>query len=603
MKKLTLLSLLFLTLFACRKDVDETLSTETSTNTPTTTIVDYEPEVIPVTATLFGTITDENGVPMTNTTVRLNGEIETTDDSGRFLFKNLTMNAAGTFVEATKNGYFPGSHRFFPKEGSVNYATISLLTKTNTGNFASGDGGVITSSEGIQLDFPANSIINSDNEAYNGDVEVFARWIDPTADNLQAIMPGNLQGVNTSLEEVALASFGMIAVELESPTGESLNLGNDLKATLSIPVPAELLANAPAEIPLWYFEETLGLWVEEGSATLEGDRYVGEVAHFSFWNYDAPAPYITLSGTVVSDDGNPVPNAVVTLTIVSNGMSACGWTNDDGVFSGKVPDNEEFVMEIQFMYGACDVYTANIGPFTVDTDLGVITVTSPSLLDITGTIVDCNDDPVTNGWVEITISGATYTYYVDNGEDFSLAVFNCDNATDLTAFAVNLDDLEEGDVLTYTVVDPLDLGNVSACGNVLSEYLIMDIDGTVTTFAIPTIELLNDSTFLSAYGAGGGNDYNVFIEMQEFTSTGTYPGDQIKYLSMWLPGNGGDVSMQCNNNPSNPACGVTELVITQYGSNPGETIIGTFSGTGEFVDNMQTTVVLPYSGSFKVIRN
>jgi hypothetical protein len=593
MKKLTLLSLIFLTLFACRKDIDETLSTEESVNDPITTIIDFEPEVIPVIATLFGTVTDEAGVAMAGVAVNLDNNSATTDDGGRFVFRDITMNAAGTFVEANRNGYFPGSHRFFPKEGSVNYATISLLTKSNTGNFVSTDGGVINSSEGIQLDFPANSVVNANGDAYEGTVEVSARWIDPSADNLQAIMPGNLQGISSSLEEVALASFGMIAVELETPTGESLNLGNGLKATLSIPIPSGFLSNAPAEIPLWYFDNNYGLWVQEGMATLQGNMYVGEVAHFSFWNYDAPAPYITLSGTLVSENGSPIPNAVVTLTIVSSGASASGWTNNDGVFSGKVPDNEEFVMTVNLMYGSCDVYTANIGPFTVDTDLGVITVSAPELLDISGTIVDCNNDPLTNGWIELTLSGTTYTYYVDDG-NISMAIFNCDNATSLTVVAVNIDDLETSSELSFTVVDPLDLGEIQACGNTLAEWLEVTVDGVTTTFLDVSILLEGiDSSYIN--GSLPGTNYSINLQMNDFSAAGTYPGTIVQYSFMVVPISTGDAFME--------TAVYNELVITQYAENVGDTMIGTFSGTGEFFDNMQQQVSLPFEANFQIIRD
>ncbi|MFT5384586.1 MAG: hypothetical protein ACI8VT_003662 [Saprospiraceae bacterium] len=593
MKKLTLLSLIFLTFFACRKDIDETLSTTDTTSNPITEIINYIPEVIPVTATLFGTVTDEAGIPIAGAFVKLDGINETADANGRFVFKNLIMNAAGTFVEASRSGYFSGSHRFFPEEGSVNYATISLLAKSNTGNFVSSDGGVITSSEGIQVDFPANSVVNANGDAYDGTVEVSARWIDPTADNLQALMPGNLQGISSSLEEVALASFGMIAIELESPGGASLNLGNDLKATLSIPIPAGLLANAPAEIPLWYFDNDYGLWVQEGMATLQGNMYVGEVAHFSFWNYDAPAPYIELSGTIVSDSGSPIPNAIVRLTIVSSGSSACGWTDNDGVFSGKVPDNEEFVMTVSLIYGSCDVYMANIGPFTVDTDLGIITVGSSELLDITGTIVDCNNDPVTNGWLELTLSGTTYTYYVDDG-NISMTVFNCDNATSLTVVAVNIDDLEASSELSFTVVDPLDLGEIQACGNTLPEWLEITVDGVTTTFLDVSILLGGiDSSYIS--GSLPGTNYNINLQMNDFSAEGTYPGTIVQYSYMRVPISTGDADME--------SAVYNDLVITQFAQNVGDTMIGSFSGTGLFFDNMQQQVNLPFTADFQIIRD
>ncbi len=608
MKKLTLLSLLFLTLFACRKDIDETNVVSEVQDPPVTTTIDYEPDVIDVTATLFGTVNDENGVAVSDASVQLGTYTTTTDDNGRFIFTDITMNQAGTYVEVKQNGYFPGSHRFFPENGSVNYTSIVLLTKTNKGNFNSTEGGLITDAEGISIEFPANSIITAGGSSYEGTVEVYARWIDPTADNLVEIMPGNLQGVmNTNnsdeLEEVSLASYGMMAVELESPGGQSLNLGNGQNATLTFPVPAELLADAPAEIPLWSFNETYGIWVEEGSASLQGDKYVGEVSHFSFWNCDYPYPLINLSGTIVSPDGNPVSNAWVRLTM-NNGATGWAFTDGNGMFSGKVPKDEEFTMEVgQYFY--CDEvwYTDDIGPFSSDTDLGNITIDpGDNLVDITGTVVDCNGNPVTNGLVEITFENAYPRTYVVNDGTIEAAILNCSDTTTIaTVVATNLDDFEQSDVLSFTVVDPLDLGTIDACGNVLDEYLIFTVDGIATTFL--DVSFVNggpDSSFINAFGAGG--DYNIFIGLDGVDAVGTYTGDVVTWASMFVPGNNTDYFLQCTGGGGQGDCGFDEIIITQYG-NVGETILGTFSGEAEFNDNGGNIVVLPFTGEFKVIRD
>lgn len=603
MKKLTLLSLLFLTLFACRKDIDETNTVSVTEEPPVTVIVDYDPEIIDVTATLFGTVSDESGNPVADAAVTLGSNETTTDESGRFLFKDITMNQAGTYVEVKQNNYFPGSYRFFPEESSVNYTSIVLMDKTNKGSFNATEGGIISDAEGIGLDFPANAIVTADGAAYNGTVEVYARWIDPTADNLMEIMPGDLQGLNTGLEEVALGSYGMMAVELETPAGQALNLGNGQKATLTFPVPAELLADAPSEIPLWSFNETYGIWVEEGSATLNGNEYIGEVAHFSFWNCDYPYPLIQLSGTIITQNGTPLANAWVKLTM-NNGNSRFAYTNNNGTFSGKVPQDEAFVMEVgQYYYCPEVFYTANIGPFTADTDLGDIVVDAEDhMLEVTGTVLDCNGDPLTNGVIEVTLEfGYPHTAYITDGT-VNMAILNCnDTSTVATVIATNFDDFEQSDVLTYSVVDPLDLGTVNACGNQLAEYLLFTIDGMTTTFVDVTfVSGGPDSTFLWA-GSAGQNDYNLNMGFDEITGAGTYTGDIVQYVSGFVPGNSSDYWWQCSNNPTSNNCGIDAFEITAYGA-IGEPIEGTFSGTTEFNDNSGQVVTLPYNAEFKINR-
>ena len=43
---------------------------------------------------------------------------------------------------------------------------------------------------------------------------------------------------------------------------------------------------APETINLWYFDEENGYWKEEGQAIKDGNKYVAEVTHFTWWNCD-----------------------------------------------------------------------------------------------------------------------------------------------------------------------------------------------------------------------------------------------------------------------------------------------------------------------------
>ncbi len=597
MKKITFFSLIFLVFFSCRKDVDEQTTSTNLFNPPIIDLSDFQEEVIPVTASLAGVVYDEAGQPVVGAVVTIKNLNRTTDERGSFVFRQVAMNAAGTFVLVKKAGYFNGSNRFFPKEGSQNYANIKLLSKTSIGSFSSDSGGNVSSAEGIKLSFPANSIITSGGQLYEGNVNVAARWIDPTANDLAEIMPGNLQGVNRFNEEVAMATFGMMAVELTDDSGQELNIGNSQKAELTFPVPSELQGSAPDEIPLWYFNEEYGLWQEEGTAALIGNNYVGQVSHFSFWNCDAPFPLVYISGTVVNENQVPVANAWVCVNFASgNGYGACGMTDNNGYFGGKMPANEELTMTIS-QYGNCfQNLVSNIGPFDVDTDLGIIEVTSPDLVEIMGTVLDCNGDPLTNGWVTLTLGNQFSYYYLEDDNVISTSMFNCDNATELEVVGVNLDDLEESDVLTYTVTPMIDLGAIDACGNVLDEYLTFTVNGESRTFIVVSAGDSLGSTFIYAYEPGTNEQYSF---TGTFNAPGTYDGTVVEFMysNVEFPSQG-FLQQEC----ANIDCGLTELIITEYGL-VGEKIIGTFSGQGDFWDNMQQQSNLPYSGEFEITRD
>ena len=76
------------------------------------------------------------------------------------------------------------------------------------------------------------------------------------------------------------------------------------------------------------------------------------------------------------------------------------------------------------------IYSQNIGPYSSNTNLGTITVTIPAInyLQITGSAVNCSNQPVTNGNALIYFDGHLYNKPISNG-NFSLTVTRCSNST------------------------------------------------------------------------------------------------------------------------------------------------------------------------------
>jgi photosystem II stability/assembly factor-like uncharacterized protein len=156
--------------------------------------------------------------------------------------------------------------------------------------------------------------------------------------NYAEVFPGNFEGESASGGTVPIESFGFITVEL-SNGDQSLNLASGAEATISIPISDQLKANAPAQIPLWYFDEALGRWIEEGSANNENGIYVGTVTHFSAWNVDMEMNVANLSGRVVDQHGNIIPGAKVYSKGVNYGGSSNATTNSNGMYSVPVKSN------------------------------------------------------------------------------------------------------------------------------------------------------------------------------------------------------------------------------------------------------------------------
>ena len=622
MKNFSLLTLVLLTLFSCSNNIEEEFPTVIEVEDPIVPIIDFDIEVKEVVATLFGEVFDEMGSPISDAEVTLNGNNTNTDESGRFIFKDLTMNQLGTYVEVNKNGYFRGSNRFFAESGSVNYVKITLMDRANIGNFSARNGAVISSPEGIIIDFPANSIIDGNGNLYQGNVEVAARWIDPTANNLQEIMPGSLHGImpggvsgnGNEPQEVALASFSMMVVELEGNNGEPLNLGNGEKATLSFPIPDDLLNNAPTEIPLWFFDETIGIWVIEGSATLEGDKYVGDVSHFSFWNCDVPFDLTIVCGTIVNSGGTPIANATIEIKILSSGASRSGRTNSNGEFLGKVVANE--LLELNIYINECgdQVLTENIGPILINSDpnicedLGIFTYNNPlKEIEISANIVDCTYKPITNGWLEINLDGKKNSFYIDDGSSFSTTLLNCNDQTELSVLAGNFDDQMLSNEINYDITNSLDLGMIRSCDQVLEEWLTTTIDGTVIVF--PEVAFSFDPNDESIFIRGQIPGTSAVVRFQipnAIEGQNSYSNDNTIFGTMRsLTASGSEILHICH--PDLPVniggpCNFSQFEILTFG-NVGELVTGEISGSVLFFEEGEVGVDKDVEISFSIFRD
>jgi len=108
---------------------------------------------------------------------------------------------------------------------------------------------------------------------------------------------GVLVGVDNS-DSYSLVSYGMMAVELTNSSGQKLQIETGKTAEIRITVPPSLLPNAPATIPLWSLDESLGVWKKESMASLINNVYIGNVSHFSFWNCDDLFDYVYLTSKI-----------------------------------------------------------------------------------------------------------------------------------------------------------------------------------------------------------------------------------------------------------------------------------------------------------------
>ena len=356
----------------------------------------------PVIATLQGNILDETGQPAGGAQITVGSKIATTNANGYFRIINAALDKNASLVTAIKPGYFK-AYRTFNATSAVNQVVIKLIKKTLAGSVNAITGGDIALSNGAKISLPANGVVKeSDGLPYTGSINVYAAYIDPTTADINETVPGSFMANDKNNKRVTLKSFGMMAVVLESTSGEKLQIAKDNTAKLTTPIPASLQPAAPSTISLWYVDEKTGLWKEEGIATKNETSYRGEVKHFTFWNCDFSEPAVTISMIVKNSSGFPLIYASVLIKSDTGGI-AHGYTDSLGQVSGLVPANENLILQVLDECGAA-IYSQNIDPFSQNTNLGNITVgnSTSSIVTIKGTLINCNNTPVSSGYALIS---------------------------------------------------------------------------------------------------------------------------------------------------------------------------------------------------------
>ena len=481
-----------ISLLSCQKEVK---NDDPGTGGSTDTVVNPTP----VQRTVTGKVIDNNNNAVTGATVKAGSNTTTTDNRGLFRFNNIQLDKYSAVVTVEKSGFFKGYRVFSASPNNTNFIKLKLVPKTLIGSIDAVAGGSLSLPDNSKITLPASGIVvRSNNQSYSGSVKVYAEAIDPTSADIAQIVPGSFQGTDADNNRVILKSYGMLAVELEGNSGEQLQIAAGKTAKLRFTIPSSLRLTAPATIPFWSVDETTGIWKQEGSATKGTDYYEGDVSHFSFWNCDVSTPTIFLELNLKTVEGS-LPFTQVKITRVNSGGATYGYTDSTGHVGGLVPKNEPLLLEV---FSNCNqpVYSQNIGPYSSNTNLGTITVTIPPInyLQITGSAVNCSNQPVINGNAMIYYDGHLYNKPISNG-NFSLTVTRCSNSNaTVEVVAVDNTSNEQSSIWSGTASSgTVSTGTLSACGTSSVSFFNYTLDGTNYSLSTATA----DSFFVSTGNA------------------------------------------------------------------------------------------------------
>ena len=138
---------------------------------------------------------------------------------------------------------------------------------------------------GIEVEIPPNSLVTRTGALPTGNVQVALTTVDL---NSPEQMPGDDTVLQAGGVTKVMQSYGAGTIEITSGA-TPLNLKPGATATIRIPIdPLQLATNAPIPptIDLLTYDETRGVWLQDGTLTRAGNNYVGVVKHFSAFNSD-----------------------------------------------------------------------------------------------------------------------------------------------------------------------------------------------------------------------------------------------------------------------------------------------------------------------------
>jgi hypothetical protein len=537
----------------------------------------------------MGEIVDENNNPIQNAQVSIGNLNASTDGNGVFIIKNAPVREKFAFIKVEKVGYVSGSRSLVPSS-EMNQVKIMMFANAPVATINSGVASQVTLPNGTKVDFDG-AFSDSNGNTYSGVVNVSMFHLETSNDNLSSLMPGMLiaKSDDDNLPKV-LETFGMLHVELTGTSGQKLQIAPNHTAQITMKIDDSQIATSPNSIPLWHFDEELGYWVEEGEAIKQGNNYVGNVSHFSWWNYDQFSASALLFLLIKDNNNNPISNLQVAIQRADGAFSMGQISNIFGQVSGFVPANESLNVVIVDACSNLDflpiqALTANSTNYIT---LNYAPNSASPLITVNGTLQQCNAQNAINNYV-ILHYGNNYRSLVsaDSNGDFSLSARYCLPDLNYTLTSYDYDNLQTSGEIHYifpTNTTTVNIGTIQSC-NAVSEFISYQIDNNAVVYHLTDINTSYSSNGLIISAYPNASQPGLYLWSLNNTvgnqTSFNIEGGNIGYINQYSTGN-------------------VTYTINAYGANVGDYIDISFSGTYvSSIDNQTHTI----TGIAHVIRD
>ena len=548
-----------------------------------------------------GLIKDENSNPVSGAIIRIQtikGKLSTiTDNDGIYYFNNILIDKT-VLIQVKVDGYFDASRRISTIANSDNYCVVQLKRKIEVEKIEASNGGLAVIAGGNSIEIPKDAVVSEDGSKYLGTIHVFMNRIDPSDNSVFEQMPGELSGYDENGNLTALASYGMLMIAMESDDGKKLQLAEGKEAKLHFELPESFVGNAPETIPMWYFDENIGYWIEEGSAKKEGNAYIGKIKRFGTWNCDVKSENtINISGEITCTNGNELL-PFLSAFIYSDGIPLAGRNlNKTGKFKFlNFFANKPFTIKL---LNQCDevVWEKQYEAYNSDTQLQdiIIPICGEQIM-VSGDAFDCEGKPVLKGYVSIYSESRRVSYKadLDNGH-FEIPAWVC-NLKPLKLIVVDIRHEKSSETFdVFTNSGDVNLGNINVCKELENYCIVYPFADTIKdTIVLLDLVLYKDNGLYFRRWYIGDTTFVqlAFNEDIPLKIGNNYATSFVLIFDVL------DLYGLCSYNQTDIDLDEFIVTLTELGLNSGDIIKGTFSG--QVKTGWRSSVIKNITGKFKV---
>ena len=295
--------------------------------------------------TLTGIVKDVSGIALSGVRVTTGTLNTLTDANGEFSFTQAEVIDNRAIIKFEKSGYFTIT-RSGNKQNEM-YLEVMMSAKGNNGSISLQSDFDAANAQtlqigGIKIELPASCFVKADGSAYSGTVRADVLNLGPENANTAMAMTGG--DLATDKSDEMFLPIGMVDAVFTDNAGNLLKIKENTEVKMTYAAPAGA-TNLPSSIPLWTFDDTKGIWLEEGTATLQGNAYTGTVSHFTKKGAGRRSETAIMQIHVTECDNKPAAGAKVTFYDVYDDLRPLGYeflyetyfTNSVGDCSVTVP--------------------------------------------------------------------------------------------------------------------------------------------------------------------------------------------------------------------------------------------------------------------------